>query len=331
MSIARGKQTLAATLRAPSSSWDDDTVAPGRVARYAVVRPHAAAADVHANVPPQLPDSGVDAIRGKSAWLAFSADPLDDGAYTKLDVDGIVDTAVRAGVRSIELRLAYGAFDEVTPQAKATIDRLIDGLAARRVAVIGWTVPRTTAFDDVARNAAVAAYRTPNGNGITGLAIDVERGEEFMGDGPRGYAALRDYVGIVRRAVGPRVLLIATVEDPYLEHLDERTFPYREIARDADVLQPMTYLRMLGPWDSVPKVQTAVAGSVALVRRLAERDVPIDVGAQTGVLSKRGAPPGDELAAAIDASRRAGAIGVTFYDWTGTGPEQWDVIAKAGW
>ena len=93
----------------------------------------------------------------------------------------------------------------------------------------------------------------------------------------------------------------------------------------------MTYWRMLGPWDSVPKVQTAVAGSVALVRRLAERDVPIDVGAQTGVLSKRGAPPGDELAAAIDASRRAGAIGVTFYDWAGTGPEQWDAIAKAGW
>jgi hypothetical protein len=328
---ARGVRTLAATLRAPSSSWDDDAVVPGRVARYAVERPRAAATVVQANVPPPLPDSTVDAIRGKSAWLAFSADPLDDGAYTKLDVDGIVDTAVRAGLRSIELRLAYGAFDEVAPPAKATIDRLIDGLAAHRVAVIGWTVPRSVAFDDVARTVAVAAYRTPGGNGISGLAIDVERGEDFMGDGPRGYAALREYIGVVRRAAGRSVLLIATVEDPYLEHLDQTTFPYREIARDADVLQPMAYWRMLGPWDSVPKVQTAIAGSVTLLRRLAQRDVPIDVGAQTAVLSKRGAPPGDELAAAIAASRRAGAIGVTFYDWTGTGPEQWDAIAKAGW
>ncbi|MDQ6943901.1 MAG: hypothetical protein M3169_15485, partial [Candidatus Eremiobacteraeota bacterium] len=279
---AGGRRTLAATLRAPSSSWDDDTVKPGRVARYEIVRPHGAAFDVHANVPPQLADSTVDAIRGKSAWLAFSADPLDDGSYTKLDVDGIVDTAVRAGLRSVELRLAYGAFDEVTPPAKATIDRLVDGLAAHHVAVIGWTVPRTVAFDDVARNVAVASYRTPNGNGITGLAIDVERGEEFMGDGPSGYAALRDYVGVVRRAVGPHVLLIATIEDPFLEHLDQSKFPYREIARDADVLQPMTYWRMLGPWDSVPKVQAAIAAYVALVHRLAERDVPIDVGAQTG-------------------------------------------------
>ena len=328
---ARGARTPAATLRAPSSSWDDAAVVPGRVARYAVVRPNGAAAFVHANVPPPLGESTIDVIRGKSAWLAFSADPLDDGSYTKLDVDGIVETAARAGLRSIQLRLAYGAFDEVTPPVKATIDRLIDGLAAHRIAVIGWTVPRTVEFDDVARNVAVAAYRTPNGNGITGLAIDVERGEEFMGNGPRGYAALREFVGIVRRAAGQRVLLIATVEDPYLEHLDQSKFPYREIARDADVLQPMTYWRMLGPWDSVPKVQTAIAGSVALVRRLAERDVPIDVGAQTGVLSKRGAPPAGEVAAAIEASRQAGAIGVTFYDWTGTGPEQWDAIAKAGW
>ena len=327
----RGRRTLAAAVRAPSSSWDDDTVKPGRVARYAVVRPHGASDDVHANVPPQLPESTMDVIRGKSAWLAFSADPLDDAAYTKLDVDGIVDTAVRAGLRSIELRLAYGAFDEVAPPAKATIDRLIDGLAAHHVAVIGWTVPRTIAFDDLARNAAVAAYRTPGGNGVSGLAVDVERGGEFMGDGPAGYAAMRDEIALVRRAVGPHVLLIATVEDPYFEHLDQSKFPYREIARDADVLQPMAYWRMLGPWDSVSKVQTAVAGSVALVHRLAERDVPVDVGAQTGVLSKRGAPPGDELAAAIGASRRAGAIGVAFYDWSGTGPEQWDAIAKAAW
>jgi hypothetical protein len=328
---AKGGRTLAASVPAPSSSWDDGAVHPGETARYAIARPQAAEALVRATVPPQLPDSGANAVRGKSAWLAFSGDPLDDDAYSKLDVDQIVATAVRAGLRSVELRLAYGAFDEVTPNAKATIDRLIDGLCAKRITVIGWTVPRAVAFDDLSRNVAVAAYRTPAGNGITGLAVDLERGEEFLGDGPTGYAALRTYLSRLRRAVGSRVLLIATVEDPFLEHLDAAKFPYAAIARDADVLQPMTYWRMLGPWDSAPQAQAAVAGSVALVRRLAGRDVPIDVGAQTGVLSKRGAPPGGELAAAIDASRRAGAIGVTFYDWTGTGPEQWDAIAHANW
>jgi hypothetical protein len=328
---ARGQRALAAVVRAPASSWDDGAVQPGRVARYAVERPREPAADVHANAPPPLPESTLDAIRGKSAWLAFSGDPLDDASYAKLDPDQIVATAVRAGLRSVELRLAYGAFDEITPDAKATVDRIVDGLVSHHIAVIGWTVPRAAAFDDLARNAAVAAYRTPAGHGVTGLAVDLERGEEFMGDGPRGYAGLRAYLATLRRAVGPHVLLVATVEDPFLEHLDQTKFPYRDIARDADVLQPMTYWRMLGPWDTVPKVQTAVAGSVDLVHRLAGRDVPVDVGAQTGVLSKRGAPPGDELAAAIEASRRAGAIGVTFYDWSGTGPEQWDAIARSAW
>ncbi|HZW54570.1 MAG TPA: hypothetical protein VFF00_11065, partial [Candidatus Elarobacter sp.] len=328
---ARGRRTPAAVVRAPASSWDDDAVQPGRVARYPVARPREPLAEAHANVPPELPESGADVIRGKSAWLAFSGDPLDDESYAKLDVDKIVATAVQAGLRSVELRLAYGAFDEMTPEAKATVDKLIDGLVAHRVAVIGWTVPRAASFEDLARNAEVAAYRTPSGSALSGLAVDLERGEEFMGSGPRGYAALRTYLGVLRRAVGSRVLLVATIEDPYLEHLDQAKFPYREIARDADVLQPMTYWRFLGPWDTVPKVQAAVAGSVALVRKLAARDVPVDVGAQTGVLGKRGAPPGEELAAAIDAGRRAGAIGVAFYDWNGTGPEQWDAIARASW
>ena len=328
---AGGRRTLAARLRAPSSSWDDDTVRPGVEARYVIAQPNATEVPVRASVPPELPASGADVIRGKSAWLAFSADPLDDASYAKLDVDHIVATAVHAGLRSVELRLAYGAFDEVGPAAKPVIDRLIDGLAAQHVAVIGWTVPRATTFEDLERNVEVAAYRTPSGNAIAGLAVDLERGEEFLGAGPRGHAALRTYLSVLRRAVGPHVLLVATVEDPFLEHLDQTKFPYREIARDADVLQPMTYWRMMGPWDTIPKVQSAVAGSVALVRRLAGRDVPIDVGVQTGVLSKRGAPPGAELAAAIEASRRAAAIGVTFYDWSGTGPEQWDAIAAASW
>ena len=329
---ARGRRALAATLRAPASSWDDAAAQPGSVARYAVARPGAAPAEVRAAVPPELPASSADLVRGKSAWLAFSGDPLDDESYAKLDVDRIVATAGRAGIRSVELRLAYGAFDEITPDAKATIDKLIDGLVAHRIAVIGWTVPRAPSFEDLARNAQVAAYRTPSGSAVTGLAVDLERGEEFLGSGPRGYAALSTYLATLRRAVGPRVLLVATIEDPLLSRLDESKFPYRAIARDADVLQPMTYWRFLGPWDTIPKVQSAVAGSVALVRKLAARDVPLSVGAQTGVLGKRGAPPGDELAAAIEAGRRAGAIGVAFYDWNGTGPEQWDAIARAsGW
>ncbi len=328
--IERAGRVLA-SVAAPASAWDDDGVVPGTLARYRVVLPGGSARDVQVRVPPALPASDANVLRGKAAWLAFSGDALDDAAYVKLDAGEIAAVSARAGLRAVELRLAYGAFDEVTPEAKPFVDRLIDALAARGIAVIAWTVPRTAGFDDLARTAAAAAYRTPAGNGVTGLAVDLECGGDFMGAGRDARAALSAYLGVLRRAVGRRVLLVATVEDPLLEHLGEADVPYREIARDADVLQPMTYWRMVGAADAPPQVADAVGASVSALRRLAGRAVPIDVGVQTSVLSAHGAPPGPEVAAAVDAARRAGALGVAFYDWTGTGPDQWDAVARASW
>jgi hypothetical protein len=264
-------------------------------------------------------------------WLAFSGDPQDDDGFDKLDVDRIVATAQRAGIRYVELRLAYGAFGQVTPAAKPTIDRLIDTLDAAGIAVVGWTVPRAVAFDDLAEAVAVARYRTPAGHGVRGLAVDLERGEEFLGDGTAGYASLRDYLAVLRRAVGPRVLLVATVEDPFLNRLDESRFPYAEIAAQADVLQPMTYWRMLGPYGSEGGATAAVTESIARLRALARRPIPIDLGGQTAYLSRRGAPLPDEIRASILAAKRLDAVGIAFYDWLGTGPPQWEAVAETPW
>jgi hypothetical protein len=326
--VRDGHATL---VSAAASTWDDTDVTPGTTTHYVVVRPGGERTALDVAVPPELSSSSVDAVRGKGAWLAFSGDARDDDGYDKLDVDQIVTTAKAAGLRYVELRLAYGAFDQITPAARATIDRLIDGLDEAGIAVVGWTVPRQLRFDDLAENVAVANYRTPSGHGITGLAVDLERGGEFMGTGPLGRAAMAGYLRALRAAVGPHVLLVATVEDPYLEHLDETKYPYAEIAAPADVLQPMTYWRMLGPWDSVEKVRQVVAGTDALLRQLAGRSIPIEIGAQTRPLSRRGAPPAAEIGASVAASRRAGALGVIFYDWTGTSPDQWEAIAQADW
>ncbi len=328
---ALGRRAPVATLRAPVSTWDDAAVRPNEIARYAIALPRRPAVEVVARTPPALPSSTPAVMRGKSAWLAFSGDPLDDDSYAHLDAERVVATARRAGLRSVELRLAYGAFDEVTPSAKRAVDDLIDRFAAAGIVVIGWTVPRAADTEDLARAVDVARYRTPRGNGITGLAVDLERGGQFLGSGRRGYDALAAYLRVLRGAVGPDVLLIATVEDPHLEHLDERSFPYAAIARWADVLQPMTYWRMLGSAGDPAAVRAAVAASVALTRTLAARDVPIDVGVQTGVLSRRGAPPGAELTAALLAAREAGAIGVACYDLSGTGPDQWEAVAGVTW
>lgn len=321
---ADGRLVPVARLRAPATSWDDGTVTPGEEARYAVALP-GGVHGVRVRVPPELPSTGLDVVRGTAVWLSFSGDLLDDTRYTTLDVPQIVATAVRAHVRAVELRLAYGAFAEMTPAAKPTLDALIDGLSAHGVRVVGWTVPRTVAADDLAEASAVAAYRTPAGNGISGLAVDLERGEEFLGEGSVGYAALRTYLAVLRRAVGPHVLLVATVEDPYVEHLDQARYPYRAIAGAADALQPMVYFGVRGR--AGPAVAArAVTGSLAALRGLAG-PLPIDVGVQTAPLGAGGAPGPDAVAAAFASARAAGALGVAVYDWAGTDAAQWAAVS----
>jgi hypothetical protein len=306
-------------------------VTPGSTARYAVTLPNGVQVPVHADVPAEAPVSDVALVRGKGMWLAFSGDPRDDDGYAKLDVPQIVATAQRAGLRYVELRLAYGAFDEVTPAAKPTIDALIDGLDAAGIAVVGWTVPRADAFDDLATTVAALRYRTAAGNGIRGLAVDLERGEEYLGTGRDGYAALHDYLALVRRAVGPRVLLVATVEDPYLMRLDDRAVPYAAIAAAADVLQPMVYWPALGGRTGAASPEGAIGGSLARLRALAGRPVAIDIGAQSAPLSARGAPSPDELRASIATAKRLGAVGIAFFAWGGTAPPQWESLAATGW
>jgi hypothetical protein len=235
-------------------------------------------------------------------------------------------------VRYIELRAAYGEFWEITPGAKPAIDALIDAAAERGIAVLGWTVPRETSFEDLALSVAAADYRTARGTPLAGVAVDLERGAEFMGDGTQGYEALADYTRLLRAALGPRSLILATVEDPHFERLTNRDVPYAQIAANASALQPMAYWRLF-PTRLVGAQATreALRASYVALRREAKRAIPINVGGQTSGLGACGTPPPDELTASLAESKRLGAIGETFFDWNGTLPSQWAAIGSFRW
>lgn len=321
-----------ARVAAPASSTVDATVAPGRRYRYDIRLPDGRRAHLMVEVP--LEPLGLDrsAIAGKKMWLSFSPSLLDPDRYDRLDPAAIVAQAQSAGLHAIVLRTAYGPFDEVAPAAKPTIDRLIDVAAANGIATIAWTVPRSTSFEDLAATVASSSYRTQNGNGVAALAVDLERGEYFLGDGAAGYAALATYLGKLRAALGPNVPIVATVEDPYLEHLTRATYPYDAIAADADVLQPMAYWRMLSRTASgFAAVRAAIRGSYAATLHEAGRPIPIDMGLQSADEGPRGAPPPPEIAASIEQSRLLGAVGVTFFDWNGTPNENWKALDATPW
>jgi len=317
---------------AGGSTFRDTTVKPGTQYKYLIARPHRPRAVAYARTAAAPLPTNVGMAGGKAMWLFFSNNPIDDNYYGKWDPQAIVDRAVAAGLHYVELRTAYGAFMEVTPQARPKIDAVIDGLAAHGIGTMAWTVPRDTTYEDLKASVDSAYYRTAKGTPVTGLAIDVERGDEFMGSDPQGLAALWKYMAYLRGAMGPHYLLVATVEDPYFEHLDSVKYPFEQVAKYSDVLQPMSYWRMMkkNPTNA-GQVRQMLPDAVKRLLELSKRQLPVSIGGQTTAEGRNGNPPPDEITASLDAAKAAGAIGECFFDWDGTQPYQWDAIAAYRW
>ncbi len=318
-----------ANVAASASTFRDGAAVPGTRVRYVVdveTRPRATFA---VDVPREIARKPLTALRGKAMWLSFSPADGDADSYDEIDPRGTIDRAVAGGVRAIELRATYGAFDDTAGAPRATIDALLDAAAARGVAVVAWTIPRAPEYDDLALAVALARHTTAAGNGFAGIALDLERGDEYLGSGPVGYAAIAAYAKRLRAALGPEYPLVATVEDPYYEHLSATDYPYAEVARVCDVLQPMAYWRMMSRRAVTPvAVRAGLRASFAKTRALAGRPIEIDIGGQTAGGGPRGAPPPVEIAAAIDEARALHAFGIAFFDWGATTSDQWDAIAR---
>ncbi|HTV91780.1 MAG TPA: hypothetical protein VMG98_03600 [Verrucomicrobiae bacterium] len=329
---ARKRRVPIATLPPGSSTYRDATVQTGAHYEYVVTQGNRVA-QLAVSVPGPLLATSIDDAAGKGMWLYWSLNPLDDNYYAKLDPNAIVEQAVKAGLHYVELRTAYGAQWLIPAAAKPTIDAIIDGLAARGIVPVGWTVPREVTFEDLSASMRTIDYRTARGTPLRGIALDLERGGDFLGGDPHGLAALWTYEYYLREAVGPRYLIVATVEDPALEHLDNTTYPFREIARYADVLQPMTYWRMLARQAnfSPDVVREFMRRSYRTALEQAGRTMPVSIGGETAPDDRNGYPPAAEISASLDASKAAGAIGVCFFDWSGTRSYQWNAIGAFPW
>ncbi len=316
------------------SSYLDPTVRPGAEYRYEVrregTRPSATGI-VH--VPGPLPETTIANVSGSGAWLFYTVNPIGGEYYARLDPASIVRQAVAAHLHYVELRVAYGEFFEITAKAKQTIDAIVDGLESRGIGVIAWIVPRQVSYFDLRTALEAAEYRTVGGRHFTGLAIDAERGEDYMGDGRAAFASLGEYLRLVREAVGAHYLVIATVEDPFFEGLSNTTYPYRAIAESASVLQPMAYWRMMRrqPPKDVQQVEAEMLDSYDELLRVAGRKIPVSLGGQTSAITATGYPPASEIRASMEAAKRAGAIGEAFFAWNDTLPQQWAAIGGFRW
>jgi len=330
---SRGKRSVIAVVAPPSSTYRDASVKPSTTYRYQIYRRAKKAVwTPWVRSDDDLPATSAGAAAGKGIWLYFGTNPYDNHYIATLDPAAIADQASRAGLHYVEFRTAYGAYWEVEPPIKDRVDGIIDALAGRGIATVGWTVPRQASYEDLRASVLTAEYRTARGTRFAALALDLERGDEFMHDCPTGCVAMAQYVRILRAAVGPKYTIVSTVEDPYLEKLDNSKYPYRAIAQYSDALQPMAYWRMLSKNStSVDQMKALLNGSYQKTQQMAGRTLPISIGGQTSSEGVRGAPPPDEIYGSLEQSKALGAIGECFFDWDGTSAAQWSAIGRFTW
>ncbi len=132
--------------------------------------------------------------------------------------------------------------------------------------------------------------------------------------------------------MGSKYKIVATIEDPFLEHLDNSKYPYVAIARNTDVLQPMAYWRMLSRKTmDVTKMNALLQGSYQKTLEVSGRKLPVSIGGQTSPEGPLANPPPEEITASLVQAKALGAIGECFFDWDGTLPEQWDTLARYAW
>jgi hypothetical protein len=333
---------LVASLTANAHAYHDDGVWPERRYRYTVVALLASGAPLHARssaveLTSDMPVTSLDSISGKGMFLFFTPDEADpEVGYPSYGIASVIETAASAGIRNIELRLAYGSFFEASnPGAREWLDNFIDASAAAGIRLLAWEVPRQATTSDIAESIAIARYRTPAGNGFSGLALDIENGDDYMGDGDAAKQGMVDYIHEVRLAVGHKYLIVATIVSPRLTHWTNVEYPYARIAPYASVLQPMEYWHYFYATShhvySEDGVTNAVTGAVALTKQLAGRDVPVNVAGQSDDLGGTGVPTPDEIGWSLAAAKRAGAIGEMFFDWHGTPPDRWPAIGAFPW
>ncbi|MFN2505907.1 MAG: hypothetical protein ABR540_17050 [Acidimicrobiales bacterium] len=250
-------------------------------------------------------------LEGKGMWL-WKYFQSEGG-----NPDAIVAKAADAGLRQLWVRIGDSKDGFY---AKSVLDALVPRAHRRGIAVIGWGFPFLhDPVGDAQWTAEALAWRSPAGDTLDGFSPDIELATEGVALSAR---RAQVYLGLVRKAAGSR-LVVATVYRPS-DRLWPASYPYGAIAPYVDAFAPMVY------WACLEPGQTAVQ-AVERLRTLR----PVHVIGQGWDMSFDGgrgaAPDALETSRFLDASRRQGALGGSFWVWHLMGGEQWSALAAFPW
>jgi hypothetical protein len=261
--------------------------------------------------PPAAPRlAGIGVLAGKGMWIWQPA--KTEGG----DVDAIVQKAIQAGLTQLWVRVGdslqgfYGA---------SFLDALVPAAHQRGLAVIGWGFPYLyDPVGDAGWSAAALAWKAPGGAGLDGFSADIEAASEGTMLSARRASV---YLGLVRPHVTGRPL-VATVYQPTDYWL--KVYPYQAMAPYVDAFAPMVYWSCTEPGAAATAAVTRL-GSMAPVHVIGQA---FDDGPSGG---RVGSPAPAEISRFLDAARRSGAAGASFWVWQSATTAEWNALSGYPW
>jgi hypothetical protein len=260
-------------------------------------------------------------IHGKGLWYV-----LDSREHGTAPATRVAHAAAAAGLSHlyVEVATSRGGF-----WGTRWLDALLPAARAVGVRVVGSVyVCLDDLPADLALSLEVARYRTADGLMLDGLTADVE--ETLVAENVRAYGEL------LRQGVGDDYLLVATVYPP--ESYAAPRYPWPALAASWNAVAPMAYWRQM---ESRPftadEVDAYTRRNLAQTRALVGRpDLPVEM---LGQLFEMGAPrllgpdppTPAEITAAAAAARDAGAVGISYFDWTRATPAHWQALSAIDW
>jgi hypothetical protein len=269
-------------------------------------------------VPPRVrPNPNIAPFQGLGTWV----DIYDDSAW-KHPAAAVADMAAH-GVRTLYLQSSNFSHPWAFVN-KAGVTAFVDAAHGDGVRIVAWYLP---SFVNVARDAqrceAAIRFRTPNGNGFDGFALDIEAPDVAN-------ASLRSQRLLVlsaelRAFAGRTYPLGAIIPSPrgiVLHRAYWPGFPYAGLAEIYDALMPMSYFTWGYP--TADSTHLYITQNVQIIRREVGSDqVPIHV---IGGIAQNASVA--QAQAFVDALRERGLIGGSYYTYPGIGGGEWPVLQQ---
>jgi hypothetical protein len=229
----------------------------------------------------------------------------------------VVQQALADGLHQVWVRVGdsrdgfYGAEE---------LGALVPVAHAHGISVIAWGFPYLwDPAGDARWTAQVLNWRGPAGQKIDGFSADIEKPSEGVQLSAQRAAV---YLEEVRKAAGDQ-LVIATVYPPSDANWDGG-YPYRAMAPYVDAFAPMVYWECTDP-GSEASLDLARLRTLRPVHAIGEAFNFSSVGGRTV------SPSGAEINEFLSASRRAGALGASFWVWQEASPQEWAAVAHFRW